>query len=457
MAVDTPLPQAQQAFAAAAQAWRDGKMGAAEQGFAAAALLEPGWASAHANLGAVLRRQGKPEAAVVSYRRALAVGAEDAATLSNMGNALRDLGQLEEAEAAQRRAVELAPDNRGYRYNLALLLRDRRHHVEARAMLADLAAADPDNAEYQWDLALADLYLGDYRKGFAGYEWRTKLSRNPARTLPGPRWTGDDPAGRTVLLLSEQGFGDALQFARYVPLLAGRGAKVVLECLPEQSELFAGLRGLAALVPKGAALPVHDCWAPLASLPHLLDTGFDTIPAVVPYLAAPPRPNLRMVAPPGQTLSVGLVWAGKTTPRDRSWPLEELLPLLGNPHATFYSLQLGPRAEDLKRTGIERLVRDAGPALKSFADTASVMERLDLVITIDTSVAHLAGALGRPVWVLLRYVSDWRWQDEPLTSPWYPTMRLFRQPAPADFKTPVAGMAAALASLIDAPLTDERH
>ncbi len=452
MAVDTPLPQAQQAFAAAAQAWRDGKMEAAEQGFAAAALLEPGWASAHANLGAVLRRLGKPEAAVVSYRRALAVGAEDAATLSNMGNALRDLGQLEEAEAAQRRAVAQAPDNRGYRYNLALLLRDRRRHDEARAMLAELAAAEPGNAEYQWDLALADLYLGDYEKGFAGYEWRTRLARNPARELPGPRWTGDDPAGRTVLLLSEQGFGDALQFVRYVPLLAGRGAKVVLECLPEQADLFAGLGGLVALVPKGAALPAHDCWAPLASLPHLMGTRFDAIPAAIPYLTAPPRPNLRIVPTPGEKLAVGLVWAGKTTPRDRSWPLEELLPLLGDPHVTVYSLQLGPRAEDLKRTGLERLVRDAGPVLKSFADTAHVIGHLDLVITIDTSVAHLAGALGRPVWVLLRYVSDWRWQDEPLTSPWYPTMRLFRQPAPMDFKTPVAAMAAALASLID-----ERH
>lgn len=457
MAADTSLPQAQKAFAAAAQAWRDGKWDEAEQGFAVAALLAPAWASAHANLGAVLRRQGKPAAAVACYRRAMAVGGDDAATFSNLGNALRDLGRLEEAEAALRRAVELAPGNQGYAYNLALVLRDGRKHSEAHAMLTTLAANDPDNAEIQWDLALADLYLGDYRKGFAGYEWRTRLARNPVRPLPGPRWAGDDPKGRTLLLLAEQGFGDALQFVRYVPLLAERGAKVVLECLPEQAELFARLPGLAALVTKGTALPRHDCWAPLASLPHLMDTRFDAIPARVPYLSAPPRPGLALEPPPGEKLAVGLVWAGKTTPRDRSWPLEELLPLLTDPRATFYSLQLGPRAEDLKRTGIGRLVRDAAPVLKSFADTAHVMERMDLIITIDTSAAHLAGALGRPVWVLLRYVSDWRWQDEPLTSPWYPTMRLFRQPEPSDFKTPVAEMAAALASLIDAPLTDERH
>jgi Tfp pilus assembly protein PilF len=457
MTANTPGPDAQKAFAMGSQGWRDGKMDLAEQGFAAAAMLEPGWASAHANLGAVLRRQGKPEAAVISYRRALAAGGADAATFSNMGNALRDLGRLEESEISLRRAVELAPDASGYAYNLALLLRDRRKHAEARAMLAALAAAEPENAEVQWDLALADLYLGDYERGFAGYEWRTRLARNPVRDFPGERWTGGDPAGRTVLLLSEQGFGDALQFVRYVPLLAEKGARVVLECLPEQAELFSGLRGLAGIVVKGAAVPRHDCWAPLASLPHLLGTRFDTIPAKIPYLYPPPRPNLRIVAPPGQKLAVGLAWAGKTTPRDRSWPLEELFPLLDHPGVTFYSLQLGPRAEDLKRTGASRLMRDASPVLQSFADTAHVMGELDLIITIDTAVAHLAGALGRPVWVLLRYVSDWRWQDEPLTSPWYPTMRLFRQPDPSDFKTPVARMAAALETLIDTPLTDLTH
>lgn len=441
--------RARAAFDTAAQAWAEGRFDTAEQGFAAAALLRPDWSTAQANLGAVLRRNGKPEAAVICYRRALAHGNVDASVLSNMGNALRDLGRLTEGEAALRRAVELAPDSRSYRYNLALLLRDARRHDEARAMLAQLAEEQPDDPEAQWDLALADLYLGDYERGFAGYEWRLKLARNPARDMPGPRWAGEDPAGRTLLLLAEQGFGDALQFVRYVPLLAERGACIVLECMPEQTELFAGLKGVAQVVTKGAAPPPYHLWAPLASLPHLMETRYETIPAEVPYLRAPPRPKLFVPPASGQTLSVGLVWAGKTTPRDRSWPLEELLPLMGDPRVVFYSLQLGPRAEDLARTGIGRLVRDAAPALKSFADTAALMERLDLIITIDTSAAHLAGALGRPVWVLLHYVSDWRWQDDLPTSPWYPTMRLFRRPEPADSATPVAEMAAALAALLE--------
>ena len=186
----------------------------------------------------------------------------------------------------------------------------------------------------------------------------------------------------------------------------------------------------------------------MASLPHLMGTRFADIPAVIPYLGAPPRPRLAMPRLPGAVLSVGLVWAGKTTPRDRSWPLEELMPLLEDPRVAVYSLQLGPRGADLARLGVERLVIDAAPALASFADTAAVMARLDLIVTVDTSSAHLAGALGRPVWVLLRHVSDWRWQDEPTTSPWYPSMRLFRQPDPFDFKTPVAELAQALAVLV---------
>ncbi|TAN71637.1 MAG: glycosyltransferase family 41 protein [Magnetospirillum sp.] len=436
--------EARRFFDRAAQAWQAGRMEEAEHGFALAAQAMPGWASAHANLGAVLRRRGKPEAAVACYRRSLALEPDQAATLSNLGNALRDLGRLTEAETALARAVELEPGNSGFLYNFALVLRDRRRMDAAAAMLERIAAAQPDNAEVEWDLALTRLYQGDYLRGFAGYEARLRLARNPARPFSGERWDGGDIAGKTILLTSEQGFGDALQFARYVPLLAARGARIVLECLGELAELFAGLAGLARLIEKGTPPPPYDVWAPMASLPHLMATTFATIPAAVPYLTAPPRPHLAMPRLPGTALTMGVVWAGKTTPRDRSWPLEELIPLLENPRITAYSLQLGPRGTDLARLGVNRLMIDAAPALASFADTAAVMERLDLIVTIDTSAAHLAGALGRPVWVLLRHISDWRWQDEPATSPWYPTMRLFRQPDPLDFKTPVAELAGAL-------------
>ncbi|CAA7619756.1 TPR repeat-containing protein [Candidatus Terasakiella magnetica] len=436
--------QAQSLFAAGAQAWEAGRPEMAAQAFAKAALLLPHWAAAHANLGAALRRLNRPEAAIVSYRRALVFG-DEASTRSNLGNALRDAGHLAEAEVELRRAVAMVPGNVGYAYNLALLLRDRRSHREAVSLLERVAQVSPDNPEFQWDLALSHLTLGEYQTGFAGYESRLGLARNPPRSFLGPRWDGGDPAGKTLFLTSEQGFGDALQFARYVPLLARLGARIVLECLTELMDLFATLPGVITIVEKGGPPPPYDAWAPMASLPHLMGTTFQSIPANVPYIQAPPRPHLSLTRPPNTKLAVGLVWAGKTTPRDRSWPLTELLPLMEDPRAAFYSFQLGPRAADLAQCGVDGLVRDAAPVLKSFADSAALMSQMDLIITIDTSTAHLAGALGCPVWVLLRYVSDWRWQDEPADSPWYPTMRLFRQTTPLDFKTPVAEMVLALA------------
>lgn len=439
--------EAGKALAEGARAWAAGKPDAALAAFSRAALLAPTMALAHTNLGVVLRRLGRVEAAIASYRRALALTPDDPAVHSNLGNALREAGHLEAAERHMRRALDAQPDSASFAYNLALLLRDRRRHGEARAMLAALAEASPDNGDYAWDLALSDLYLEDYAKGFAGYEARWRLARTPRRALPGPRWDkGMDVAGKTVLILAEQGFGDALQFARFLPMVAARGATVVVECLPELADLFATLPGIARVVPKSAAPPPHDLWAPIMSLAWLLDIAADAVPAEVPYLTPPRR--VALARPPGAVLNVGLVWAGKTTPRDRSWPLERLLPLTEDPRVAFWSLQMGERTRDLATTGAQHLIRDLAPSIASFADTAALMAELDLIITIDTSAAHLAGALGRPAWVLLRYVSDWRWLDEPEDCAWYPSLRLFRQPDPFDFTTPVARMKAALDEVV---------
>jgi Flp pilus assembly protein TadD len=435
---------AARALADGGRAWQAGRIEAAVAAFAIAARLAPTTAAAHGNLGVALRRLGRPHAAVASYRRALSLVPDDAATLSNLGNALREIGELPEAELALRRAVALDGGNRSFAFNLALLLRDRRQHLEALALMEALAVGWPENGELAWDLALTQLYLADFDSGWPGYEARFRLSRSPARPLPGPRWDGvADLAGKTLFLHSEQGFGDALQFVRFVPLAVARGARVVLECLPELRELFATVPGVAQLVDKGTPPPPYDLWAPMLSLPCLLGTGADVLPAAVPYLTPPARAT-GVRRPPGTALTLGLVWAGKTTPRDRSWPLEELLPLLSDPRIAVHALQVGPRGSDLDHLGVRHLVHDLGPELNSFADTAAAMAALDLVITVDTSVAHLAGALGRPCWVLLRYVSDWRWQDEPADSPWYPSMRLFRQADPQDFKGPVAELMAAL-------------
>lgn len=432
-------------LAEGAQAYGAGKLAAAAAAFSRAALLDPARMHAHMNLGVTLRRQGKLEAAVASYGRALALAPDEPALNSNLGNALRELGRLEDAETHLARALRARPDDPSFAYNLALLIRDRRRTTEARTMIAALAEAHPGHADYAWDLALTDLYLKDYARGFAGYEARWGLARTPPRDLPGERWhPGATLNGKTVLIAAEQGFGDALQFARFLPMVAAKGARLVVECLPELMDLFAPLPGVAQVVAKGAPLPAHDLWAPMMSLARLLEVTWDDLPAPRSYLR-PPRPLAQPLGrPPGTRLNVGLIWAGKTTPRDRSWPLEKLLPLMEDPRMAFWSLQVGERTADLARLGIGALVRDLSPHLTSFGATAAVMAEMDVIVTIDTSAAHLAGALGRPTLLLLRYVSDWRWLDEGDTCAWYPTLRLFRQSDPFDFDGPVAGVKAAL-------------
>lgn len=436
-----------QRAAAARAAFDAGRAAEAAQLFAELARDFPSHPLPHANLGMALRRLGKYEAAVASYRRALSLAPDNPGIMSSLGNALRALGQLHEAEMLQARAMELAPRERALRYNYALTLRDMRKLKEALRLLKVLHQDDPNDAEAAWDLAITQLQLGDYINGFEGYENRWRLARNETKLREPPHWQGEDISGKRILLQSEQGFGDALQFARYVPLVAARGARVVLECLPELKPLFAGIDGVEQVIRKGETAPKVDLSIPLLSLARIFGTTLATIPRQVPYLRAA---RARLPQRPGTRLQIGLVWAGKPTPRDRSWPLPMLAPLLEDPRLAFYSLQVGPRAADLAAAGFDRLVLDLSPHLKDFSATAEVMNALDLIVTVDTAAAHLAGALGRPVFVLLRYVSDWRWMDDREDSPWYPTMRLFRQNQPDDFAGPVAHVRAAIARLAEA-------
>ena len=442
-----PAAAGAQALLDAVEEWKRGRAEAATPLFAKAALLDPRLADAHGNLGVGLRRAGRIDAAIASYRRALALKPDNPDTHSNLGNALREAGRLEEGERHLRAAVRMAPDSPGIAYNLALLLRDCRKHAEARRLFAKLAKANPDSADYRWDLALTDLYLADYRRGFAGYEARRGLARAEWRVLPGAEWKpGGEVAGKTVLISAEQGFGDALQFARFFPLVAARAGRVIVETMPELAPLFARIPGVAQVVPRGGPLPAYDCWVPVMSLPLVLGVDPARLGDGVPYLGAPAP--MALPRPPGARLNVGLVWAGKTRPRDRSWPLERLLPLMEDPRLAFWSLQLGERVADLETLGVGSLIRDLAPRIANFADSAAAMAAMDVIVTIDSAPAHLAGALGRPTLVLLRYVSDWRWLDEPEDCLWYPTLRLFRQADPFDFDGPVAAAKTALAKLL---------
>ena len=303
-------------------------------------------------------------------------------------------------------------------------------------------------------VSLLLLLRGDFAQGWAEYEWRWRCKANPERTyLPRPQWSGEPLEGKTVLIQTEQGFGDSFQFLRYVPAVADRGAKVVLTVPGALVRLANNLPGVAAVVSEGDPLPNFDFHCPLLSLPNVFATRMETIPASVPYLAPPADASAawteRLSSYPG--LKVGLVWSGNPENRmnpARSTPLAELEPLLRISGIRWFSLQVGSPARDIALVP-RHPIDDLAPFLTDFSETAAAICHIDLVISVETAVAHLAGALGRPVWVPLAVVPAWRWLLGREDSPWYPTMRLFRQTTPGDWTPVVRALADALTRMVD--------
>lgn len=441
--------EAEREFIRALELHRAEQLDQALKHYAKAAALDPGHAMAWNNMGVLLRRQGKRKAAVACYRRAVAIALDDPSHHSNLGNVLRDLGLTEEAERHSARAVALAPDNAGAHHNYGLILQDLGRHEEAIAEFDKAIQLDPTNVNFRWDRALNLLMAGDLARGFAEYEVRWKLPQNSPPNIAASEWTGEALDGKTILLWSEQGFGDTLQFVRYAPLVKALGAgQVVLLAQPALVRLLAGAPGLDSVVTEGAPHPRFDCHAALLSLPRLFGTTLETIPAECPYLKVPAGAEARLRRPDRARLAVGICWAGKPSHKNdlnRSTGIEPFLALMDEPDIAFYSLQKGPRAADLVSTGVAALVEDLSGRIDDFADTARFIQQLDLVITVDTAVAHLAGALGIPVWVAIPAAIDWRWMRGRSDSPWYPSMRLFRQPRAGDWSAPFAEMKAALA------------
>ncbi len=319
--------------------------------------------------------------------------------------------------------------------NFGLLAQRLGRLDEALARYARAQALKPDYADAHWNEALARLLLGDFETGWNKYEWRWRRKETPPRALAAPLWDGGDLAGRTILLHAEQGQGDAIQFIRFAPLVKARGGTVVFECPKGFLRLFDGVAGVDRLVLAGAPLPPFDCHAPLLSLPGLLDTTLETIPADVPYLKADPgrvaawRARFAGISKP----KVGLVWRGNpahANDANRSIPAQTMAALARAADVHWVGLQLDPRPEELAAFS-PAVIDNLGPELGDWAETAALVEALDLVVTVDTAAAHLAGALGRLVWLLLPFAPDWRWLRHRADSPWYPTMRLLRQPAPA--------------------------
>lgn len=413
---------------------------------------DPGDFDALHGLGILRAQQGMLDEAIALIGAALARDPASPHAHNNLANALQMRGRHSEAIALYEQALVLKPDYIDAHRNLAAALRALNRHQAAIARYEQAIALQPDDAEAHLNAALTHLALGDFAVGWREYEWRWRHAGGGFRqpVYAQPRWLGEgDLNGRTILLYAEQGMGDTLQFARYVPLLAKRGARIVLEVQAGVTALLSRLPGIIACCVQGEALPPFDYHSPLLSLPLALRTNLETIPAEMPYLAAPPAKvgHWRRRLSSMRGLKVGLVWAGSTThrnDRNRSVPLATLRGLLGTPGVRFLSLQKELRAGDaalLETLGGMKLL---GGDLADFTDTAAVISLLDLVITVDTAVAHLAGALGKEVWILLPFSPDWRWLLARKDSPWYPTARLFRQPRTGDWAGVLTQVAMAL-------------
>ena len=440
-----------------------GRIPEAVQAFEDALARAPQIASLHSNLGQCLcdlRRYAEAEAAC---RRALELEPEMAEAWSTLGNVLVGERRHVEAEAAYRRAVELRPQMAGGWCNLGVALFRENRTDEAEAAYDQALALDPEMADAHWNQALVRLQRGDYAAGFDQYEWRLKRSgriRDEAQFRQ-PIWDGSDLGGGAILVHAEQGFGDALQCVRFLPRVAARGGRVVLQARAPLKRLLQSAPGVSSFVTDGEPAPEIARRIPLFSLPRLFARSLDDLPGPTPYLFADPelaetwRGRLQA---PRAARRVGIVWSGNVTSeveQGRSIPLAAFAPLarLG---ATLVSLQKGDGLDQLASAPFE--VLDLGPAYLEgdFADTAAVLANLDLLVTCDTAAAHLAGALGVPAWLAVSTVPDWRWLEHRTDSPWYPSVRLFRQQTRGEWSEVFAAMAQALASGSAGPKLAER-
>ncbi|MCT7986420.1 tetratricopeptide repeat protein [Laspinema sp. A4] len=478
----------------------EGQQAEAIAHYCQAIALRGDYTKALYNLGNLYLEQGEYQGAIAQYQQALALDPQDLQIQTNLGNALKESGDLEAAIAQYRQVCDRSPDSAEFHYNLGVALHDYGDLAEAVACYDRAIAIAPHTVMFHWNRALSLLISGDYRQGFREYEWRWQTETLKPRPFLQPIWDGSPLTGRTILLHSEQGFGDTLQFIRYIPLVAAHGGRVILESYPLLFPLFKQLEGVDIVVLRDEPLPAFDVHAPLMSLPRIFGTTLETIPREIPYLMVrPPRPSRvgrSEQSPPAQvdvslvpndqnasdspllkggwggsllktpapnslvspSFKIGIVWAANhenPTAIKRSCSVSYFIQLVEDLKADkiiFYSLQKD--SGELTQISPKVPIQDLSPQLNHFLDTAEVMAELDLIITVDTAVAHLAGTLGKPAWVLLPFAPDWRWFLHRTDSPWYPTLRLFRQRKPGDWQSVFEAVKQALIEILN--LTENR-
>jgi tetratricopeptide (TPR) repeat protein len=412
--------------------YRAGKAQEALQVLRRAVTMPPVEVPVLLQLGEVLWNLQLYEEAAQVAEQAERMAPRDIRVLILLGNSYQVVARSPEAAAAYRRVIEIDSTNFDAWSNLALTLLKMSQATESLEMYEQIVSRWPDRMDALANRSLAILTLGDLGRGFKEYEtrWRSAAFKHNTN-FPAPRWDGADLAGKTILLTSEQGMGDVIQFIRYAPKVVARGAKVLVHCAPDLRGVIETVEGISGISHPGEKIPPIDFYAPLASLPAIFQTTLQTIPAAVPYVRADParvaRWKERLAS--SQGFKVGIVWAGTPLHQNdyaRSSKLADFAPLVME-GVTLFSLQKGKPEAQLTNPPPGMQITPVGPDLRNFADTAALLECLDLLISVDTSVVHLAGALGRPVWTLLAKGPDWRWMLDREDSPWYPTMKLFRQ------------------------------
>jgi len=407
-----------------------------------AVTLKPDYVEAWLNRGNALMELKRPADAVDSFDEAIRHKPNYVEAIVNRGNALKDSDRPEAAVASYDQAIALAPNRADAWSNRGNVLNSLNRQAEAIASFDRAIAIDPQHADSYWNKSLSLLVNGDFEHGLPLYEWRWQIAAfaRGKKDVPQPLWSGHESlSGKTILLYSEQGFGDAIQFCRYAALIAARGARVILEVQAPLTRLLSGLDGVTAIINRGDPLPAFDYHCPLLSLPLAFATRLETIPASERYLHADKdiRSHWAERIGPATKPRIGLVWTGSRTHKNdhnRSLTLTRLIEALPDQYQ-YVSLQKEVRDADQQTLNRHREVLHFGAELQDFADTAALCDLMDIVISVDTSVAHLSGALGKPTWVLLPFSPDWRWLLERSDSPWYPSLTLYRQGASGNWTT----------------------
>ena len=421
-----------------------------------AIVLAPDKTQAYNNLGVVYKELGRNEEALFAYQKVLELNPNDSAALNNLGNLRRNMGDTTGAIAALKCSITLNPNYADAYSNLGAIYKENKEFDRAMFYYQKALALNPEHTNAQFDIALMELSKGHYESGWSGYEYRLKMNELLAKTdvYTSPLWRGESLQNKTIILQTEQGFGDTIMFIRYAPYFRELGAKIIVRTRLELVALFRSIQEVDEIICEEDPLPEHDFYLPLLSCPQRFKTVLQTIPRKFPYLGSP-KNGLSFER---KSLHVGITWSGSPTNRghkDRYVGLKILSQLFDIDHISWYSLQIGADSHEIQSFNLHDTIIDKTELLTDFAQTAAFIEALDLVISVDTSVAHLSGALNKKTFVLLSKPAEWRWMQEGETTPWYESLLLFRQEIRGDWQKPILQIKEKLRELTKAYISDQ--